>query len=193
MPRSRGPIWRAPGVADRVDIVVGPARQTLEHGRGRGRSRSTSSSSMPTSRTIPTMSALRSRCRGPAARSSSTMSFARAGSTNAASGDPTSSAPARLFDALARRAAAQRDRDPDGRLKNGTASCWRSSATHDATTPLDPGFAARFEPDRPRRRRQLYLVSPLDVGGDFPGAARGGAGGRAGRRLPVPGEGDRPA
>ncbi|MFL6857911.1 MAG: thiamine phosphate synthase [Allosphingosinicella sp.] len=32
---------------------------------------------------------------------------------------------------------------------------------------LDPGFAARFEPiERPAC--QLYLVSPLDVGGDFP-------------------------
>jgi thiamine-phosphate pyrophosphorylase len=32
---------------------------------------------------------------------------------------------------------------------------------------LDPGFADRFEPvDRPAP--QLYLISPLDVGGDFP-------------------------
>jgi thiamine-phosphate pyrophosphorylase len=32
---------------------------------------------------------------------------------------------------------------------------------------LDPGFATRFEPvDRPPP--QLYLISPLDVGGDFP-------------------------
>jgi thiamine-phosphate pyrophosphorylase len=32
---------------------------------------------------------------------------------------------------------------------------------------LDPDFAARFEPiDRPPP--QLYLISPLDVGGDFP-------------------------
>jgi thiamine-phosphate pyrophosphorylase len=32
---------------------------------------------------------------------------------------------------------------------------------------LDPGFAARFDPvERPPCR--LYLVSPLDVGGDFP-------------------------
>jgi thiamine-phosphate pyrophosphorylase len=34
--------------------------------------------------------------------------------------------------------------------------------------PLDPDFAARFEPvDRPPP--QLYLISPLDVGGAFPG------------------------
>jgi thiamine-phosphate pyrophosphorylase len=32
---------------------------------------------------------------------------------------------------------------------------------------LDPGFAARFEPVR-RPPAQLYLISPLDVGGDFP-------------------------
>jgi thiamine-phosphate pyrophosphorylase len=32
---------------------------------------------------------------------------------------------------------------------------------------LDPGFAARFEPIA-RPACQLYLVSPLDVGGDFP-------------------------
>lgn len=32
---------------------------------------------------------------------------------------------------------------------------------------LDPGFAARFEPGR-RPPCQLYLISPLDVGGDFP-------------------------
>jgi len=32
---------------------------------------------------------------------------------------------------------------------------------------LDPGFAARFQPAR-RPACQLYLVSPLDVGGDFP-------------------------
>lgn len=33
---------------------------------------------------------------------------------------------------------------------------------------LDPGFAARFERDPRRPACQLYLVSPLDVGGDFP-------------------------
>jgi thiamine-phosphate pyrophosphorylase len=32
---------------------------------------------------------------------------------------------------------------------------------------LDPGFAARFEPI-PRPACQLYLVSPLEVAGDFP-------------------------
>jgi thiamine-phosphate pyrophosphorylase len=32
---------------------------------------------------------------------------------------------------------------------------------------LDPGFAARFEP-LARGPAQLYLISPLDVGGDFP-------------------------
>jgi thiamine-phosphate pyrophosphorylase len=41
---------------------------------------------------------------------------------------------------------------------------------------LDPGFAARFEP-LGRGPAQLYLVSPLEVGGDFPerlGAALSG-------------------
>jgi thiamine-phosphate pyrophosphorylase len=33
---------------------------------------------------------------------------------------------------------------------------------------LDPDFAARFEPQR-RPGCALYLISPLDVGGDFPG------------------------
>jgi thiamine-phosphate pyrophosphorylase len=33
---------------------------------------------------------------------------------------------------------------------------------------LDPGFAARFD-SAPRPPCQLYLVSPPDVGGDFPG------------------------
>ncbi|MBX3562132.1 MAG: thiamine phosphate synthase [Sphingomonas sp.] len=33
---------------------------------------------------------------------------------------------------------------------------------------LDPGFAARFERDPRRPACQLYLVSPLDMGGDFP-------------------------
>jgi thiamine-phosphate pyrophosphorylase len=34
---------------------------------------------------------------------------------------------------------------------------------------LDPDFAAQFERDRRRPPCQLYLISPLDVGGDFPG------------------------
>lgn len=34
--------------------------------------------------------------------------------------------------------------------------------------PLDPGFADRFDHDDPRPPCQLYLISPLDVGGDFP-------------------------
>ena len=34
--------------------------------------------------------------------------------------------------------------------------------------PLDPDFAAQFERDPRRPACQLYLVSPLDVGGDFP-------------------------
>ncbi|HEX8574014.1 MAG TPA: thiamine phosphate synthase [Allosphingosinicella sp.] len=34
--------------------------------------------------------------------------------------------------------------------------------------PLDPDFAALFEPTA-RLACQLYLISPLDVGGDFPG------------------------
>ncbi len=33
---------------------------------------------------------------------------------------------------------------------------------------LDPGFADRFETHNRRARCQLYLISPLDVGGDFP-------------------------
>lgn len=35
--------------------------------------------------------------------------------------------------------------------------------------PLDPDFAEQFERDPRRPACQLYLVSPLDVGGDFPG------------------------
>ncbi len=38
----------------------------------------------------------------------------------------------------------------------------------DMLDPLDPGFAARFERDHRRPRCQLYLISPLEVGGDFP-------------------------
>ncbi len=34
---------------------------------------------------------------------------------------------------------------------------------------LDPDFAQRFEQHNRRPKCQLYLVSPLDVGGDFPG------------------------
>jgi len=33
---------------------------------------------------------------------------------------------------------------------------------------LDPGFAARFERDMRRPPCQLYLISPLEVGGDYP-------------------------
>ncbi|SMF60738.1 thiamine phosphate synthase [Allosphingosinicella indica] len=33
---------------------------------------------------------------------------------------------------------------------------------------LDPEFAARFQRDEARGDCQLYLISPLDVGGDFP-------------------------
>jgi len=38
----------------------------------------------------------------------------------------------------------------------------------DEILKLDPGFAARFERDDRRPPCQLYLVSPLDVGGAFP-------------------------
>lgn len=37
----------------------------------------------------------------------------------------------------------------------------------DLLGPLDPGFADRFERDTRRPACQLYLISPLDVGGDF--------------------------
>ncbi|MBY8823143.1 thiamine phosphate synthase [Sphingomonas colocasiae] len=37
----------------------------------------------------------------------------------------------------------------------------------DLLGPLDPGFAGRFERDTRRPACQLYLISPLDVGGDF--------------------------
>lgn len=36
---------------------------------------------------------------------------------------------------------------------------------------LDPGFADRFEPQK-REDWQLYLISPLEVGGDFPDRLR---------------------
>lgn len=36
------------------------------------------------------------------------------------------------------------------------------------TLALDPDFSGRFERHNRRLRCQLYLVSPLDVGGDFP-------------------------
>jgi thiamine-phosphate pyrophosphorylase len=38
----------------------------------------------------------------------------------------------------------------------------------DPLGPLDPDFAARFERDRSRPPCQLYLISPLEVGGGFP-------------------------
>ncbi|MBA3880714.1 MAG: thiamine phosphate synthase [Sphingobium sp.] len=38
----------------------------------------------------------------------------------------------------------------------------------DPLGPLDPDFAAQFVRDDRRPPCQLYLVSPLDVGGDFP-------------------------
>ena len=38
----------------------------------------------------------------------------------------------------------------------------------DPLGPLDPDFAAQFRRDDRRPPCQLYLVSPLDVGGDFP-------------------------
>ncbi len=38
----------------------------------------------------------------------------------------------------------------------------------DPLGPLDPDFAASFKRNDRRPRCQLYLVSPLDVGGDFP-------------------------
>ncbi|MES2056615.1 MAG: thiamine phosphate synthase, partial [Pseudomonadota bacterium] len=38
----------------------------------------------------------------------------------------------------------------------------------DPLGPLDPNFAARFTRDIRRPACQLYLVSPLDVGGTFP-------------------------
>ena len=39
--------------------------------------------------------------------------------------------------------------------------------TDEGLVPLDPGFGERFQRDR-RPACQLYLVSPLDVGGSFP-------------------------
>lgn len=38
----------------------------------------------------------------------------------------------------------------------------------DELGPLDPGFADRFQRDDRRPPCQLYLISPLDVGGGFP-------------------------
>lgn len=38
----------------------------------------------------------------------------------------------------------------------------------DALGPLDPDFATRFERDDKREPCRLYLISPLDVDGDFP-------------------------
>jgi thiamine-phosphate pyrophosphorylase len=40
--------------------------------------------------------------------------------------------------------------------------------TIDPLGPLDPEFAARFVRDDRRPPCQLYLISPLEVGGDFP-------------------------
>ena len=40
----------------------------------------------------------------------------------------------------------------------------------DPLGPLDPNFAENFRRDMRRPACQLYLVSPLDVGGDFPDA-----------------------
>jgi len=42
----------------------------------------------------------------------------------------------------------------------------------DPLGPLDPDFAAKFQRDQRRPACQLYLVSPLDVGGDFPDRLR---------------------
>ena len=42
--------------------------------------------------------------------------------------------------------------------------------------PLDPEFARMFEPSK-RPPCQLYLISPLDVGGDFPGRLERALGG----------------
>jgi thiamine-phosphate pyrophosphorylase len=39
---------------------------------------------------------------------------------------------------------------------------------HSDDLTLDPGFAGRFERDPRRPACQLYLISPPDVGGDFP-------------------------
>ena len=44
--------------------------------------------------------------------------------------------------------------------------------TEDPLGPLDPGFAAAFKRDDRRPPCQLYLVSPLDVGGAFPDRLR---------------------
>jgi thiamine-phosphate pyrophosphorylase len=44
--------------------------------------------------------------------------------------------------------------------------------TEDPLGPLDPDFAARFTRDIRRPPCQLYLVSPLDVGGTFPDRLR---------------------
>jgi len=40
--------------------------------------------------------------------------------------------------------------------------------TDDPLGPMDPDFATRFERDRSRPPCQLYLISPLAVGGGFP-------------------------
>src|SRR5262245_16292271 len=54
-------------------------------------------------------------------------------------------------------------------LLDGRAQVVRSGVmTEEDGVELDPGFAERFEP-ADRGPCQLYLVSPLDVGGGFPG------------------------
>lgn len=44
--------------------------------------------------------------------------------------------------------------------------------TEDPLGPLDPDFAAQFKRDDRRPACQLYLISPLDVGGAFPDRLR---------------------
>ncbi len=43
---------------------------------------------------------------------------------------------------------------------------------HDPLGPLDPDFASQFKRDDRRPACQLYLISPLDVGGAFPDRLR---------------------
>src|SRR5688572_28132953 len=52
----------------------------------------------------------------------------------------------------------------DGRAQRGRSGVM----TDEEDVALDPGFAERFE-RADRGPCQLYLVSPLDVGGAFPG------------------------
>jgi thiamine-phosphate pyrophosphorylase len=44
----------------------------------------------------------------------------------------------------------------------------QTNASDDPLGPLDPEFAARFQRDDKRPPCQLYLISPLEVGGGFP-------------------------